>query len=138
MFLFFVTQVDTDSWQQTFLYVTLASVAFINVNAAIFQVCTVQTFLNFLSASIIFSGWNSGCRWQVPSCLHGGSLCRTGLQKPLVPSVILGISCRQLVASLPAGPTWWCWQWVLRPRTLPSFALLSGDASSYYYPCGKT
>ena len=30
-------QIDTDEWQSTFMYVTLASVAFINVNAAIFQ-----------------------------------------------------------------------------------------------------
>ena len=96
-----------------------------------------------LSANIIFLGWNPGCCWQVPSCLHGGSLCWTGLQKPtylssLILLVILGISCRQLVASLQAGPTWWCWRWGLRPRTLHSSALLSGDASSYYYPCGKT
>ena len=33
-----VVQVDTDGWQETFLYLTLGSVAFINVNAAIFQV----------------------------------------------------------------------------------------------------
>jgi len=32
-----MVKVDTDSWQPTFLYITLASVAFINVNAAIFQ-----------------------------------------------------------------------------------------------------
>jgi len=32
-----MVKVDTDEWQETFLYVTLASVAFINVNAAIFQ-----------------------------------------------------------------------------------------------------
>lgn len=32
-----MVKVDTDGWQETFLYVTLASVAFINVNAAIFQ-----------------------------------------------------------------------------------------------------
>ena len=89
-----------------------------------------------LSANIIFLGWNPGCCWQVPSCLHGGSLCWTGLQKPtylssLILLVILGISCRQLVASLQAGRTWWCWQWGLRPRMLHSSALLSGDASSY-------
>ena len=30
-------QVDTDSWQHTFLLVTLASVVVININAAIFQ-----------------------------------------------------------------------------------------------------
>jgi len=29
--------VDSDGWQQTFLYVTIASVVFININAAIFQ-----------------------------------------------------------------------------------------------------
>ena len=44
--LFVVTQVDTDGWQQTFLYVTLGSVAFINVNAAIFQVGTERTLLD--------------------------------------------------------------------------------------------
>lgn len=32
-----MVEVDTDSWQSSFMYVTLASVAFINVNAAIFQ-----------------------------------------------------------------------------------------------------
>jgi len=32
-----MVQVDTDKWQSTFLTVTLVSVAFINVNAAIFQ-----------------------------------------------------------------------------------------------------
>merc|ERR1719233_431368 len=32
-----MVKVDTDGWQQEFLYITLASVAFINVNAAIFQ-----------------------------------------------------------------------------------------------------
>lgn len=32
-----MVQVDTDSWQSTFMTVTLISVAFINVNAAIFQ-----------------------------------------------------------------------------------------------------
>jgi len=32
-----MVKVDTDTWQTTFMYVTLASVAFINVNAAIFQ-----------------------------------------------------------------------------------------------------
>jgi len=32
-----MVQVDTDEWQSTFLTVTLVSVAFINVNAAIFQ-----------------------------------------------------------------------------------------------------
>jgi len=32
-----MVQVDTDSWQSTFLTVTLVSVAFININAAIFQ-----------------------------------------------------------------------------------------------------
>lgn len=32
-----MVQIDTDEWQSTFMYVTLASVAFINVNAAIFQ-----------------------------------------------------------------------------------------------------
>lgn len=32
-----MVKVDTDTWQSTFMYVTLASVAFINVNAAIFQ-----------------------------------------------------------------------------------------------------
>lgn len=32
-----MVKVDTDYWQSTFLYVTLVSVAFINVNAAIFQ-----------------------------------------------------------------------------------------------------
>merc|ERR1719219_347021 len=32
-----MVQIDTDTWQTTFMYVTLASVAFINVNAAIFQ-----------------------------------------------------------------------------------------------------
>ena len=33
--------VDTDGWQNTFLTVTLASVVFININAAIFQVNTI-------------------------------------------------------------------------------------------------
>merc|ERR1719422_1104090 len=32
-----MVKVDTDGWQETFLYLTLGSVAFINVNAAIFQ-----------------------------------------------------------------------------------------------------
>ena len=32
-----MVQIDTDSWQSTFLSVTLASVVFININAAIFQ-----------------------------------------------------------------------------------------------------
>jgi equilibrative nucleoside transporter 1/2/3 len=32
-----MVQIDTDLWQSTFLYVTLASVVFININAAIFQ-----------------------------------------------------------------------------------------------------
>jgi len=32
-----MVKVDTDGWQREFLYITLASVAFINVNAAIFQ-----------------------------------------------------------------------------------------------------
>ena len=85
---FVVTQVDTDGWQQTFLYVTLGSVAFINVNAAIFQVCSLCFHFSTLSASIIFLGWNSGCCWQVPSRLHGGSLCWPGLTILLV---ILGI-----------------------------------------------
>merc|ERR1719219_975128 len=32
-----MVQIDTDSWQYTFLMVTLASVVVININAAIFQ-----------------------------------------------------------------------------------------------------
>jgi len=32
-----MVEVNTDSWQEAFLYVTLASVVFININAAIFQ-----------------------------------------------------------------------------------------------------
>ena len=32
-----MVQIDTDTWQHTFLMVTLGSVVFININAAIFQ-----------------------------------------------------------------------------------------------------
>lgn len=32
-----MTRIDTDSWQETFYYGTLASVVIININAAIFQ-----------------------------------------------------------------------------------------------------
>jgi len=32
-----MVKIDTDGWQSTFMYVTLASVVFININAAIFQ-----------------------------------------------------------------------------------------------------
>jgi hypothetical protein len=39
--LYLECQVETDSWQSTFLYVTLASVVVININSAIFQVSPV-------------------------------------------------------------------------------------------------
>jgi hypothetical protein len=49
--LYLECQVETDSWQSTFLYVTLASVVVININSAIFQVRPVLSpvFFQFIT-----------------------------------------------------------------------------------------
>ena len=53
-----MVQVDTDSWQSTFMYVTLASVVFININAAIFEGGILRVAGRFPPAYIcaVFSG----------------------------------------------------------------------------------
>ena len=53
-----MVQVDTDSWQSTFMFVTLASVVFININAAIFEGGILRVAGRFPPAYIcaVFSG----------------------------------------------------------------------------------
>ena len=140
----FPSKIDTDGWQKEFLYITLASVAFINVNAAIFQVWWYPHQRSNLFAlnmhDFVFK--HQYLRVEFWVSLASSHLLIWGLFLQdrfatlwlylLIPLVMLCSTFRQLVASLQVGPMWSCWRWEPQPQMLPSSALWSGALLKYH------